>query len=102
MFTTEAPNIFNDGASDIDNDGDVSHISGTFYDPLHPDMIIYRDGQTKTALRAMKPLSTVYPTAGASMYGNVDYGPSHSCEPRFVTKDMDPETKLSPNFGWMY
>ncbi|XP_045448944.1 uncharacterized protein LOC123657446 [Melitaea cinxia] len=102
IFTTEVPNIFNDAASDIDNDCDVSHISGTFYDPLHPDMIIYRDGQTKTALRAMKPLSTVYPTAGASMYGNVDYGPSHSCESRFVTKDVDPEIKLSPNFGWMY
>ncbi|XP_047529562.1 uncharacterized protein LOC125065785 [Vanessa atalanta] len=101
MFTTEAPNVFNDAASDID-DVDVSHISGTFYDPLHPDMILYRDGQTKTALRAMKPLSTVYPCAGASMYGNVDYAPSNSRETRFMTKEMDSDIKLNPNFGWIY
>ncbi|CAK1547066.1 unnamed protein product [Leptosia nina] len=85
MFTTEAPNIFSDATSDIDND--VSHISGNFYDPGHPD--VYRES-TKT-LRAMKPLSAVYPTAGASMYG-VDYIPQ--MEPlRFET---DPEVLMSP------
>ncbi|XP_022124328.2 protein eva-1-like [Pieris rapae] len=86
MFTTEAPNIFSDATSDIDND--VSHISGNFYDPGHPDML-YRES-TRT-LRPMKPLSTVYPTAGASMYG-VDYVPP--LEPlRF---ESDPEVMMSP------
>lgn len=93
MFTTETPNVFNESSSDIDNDVDVSHISGTFFDPVHPDMIIYRDGQTKTALRAMKPLSTVYPCAGSSMYG-VDYPQSRST--RFMPKETDPEIMMSP------
>ncbi|CAH0719503.1 unnamed protein product, partial [Brenthis ino] len=93
MFTTETPNVFNDVASDIDNDVDVSHISGTFFDPVHPDMIIYRDGQTKTALRAMKPLSTVYPCAGSSMYG-VDYIQPRST--RFMNKETEPEIMMSP------
>lgn len=76
MFTAEAPNVFNDATSDIDNDVDVSHISGTFYDPAHPDMILYRDGSgSRGTLRAMKPLSTIYPCVGSSMYGNVDYVP---------------------------
>ncbi|CAG5031976.1 unnamed protein product [Parnassius apollo] len=78
MFSTEAPNVFEDGHSDIDNDVDVSHISGTFYDPVHPDMILYKDLPGKGTLRAMRPLSTVYPCAGASMYGNVDFVPSQS------------------------
>lgn len=76
MFTTEAPNVFNDAVSDLDNDVEVSHISGTFYDPVHPDMILYRDADgTRNTLRAMKPLSTIYPCAGARMYGNADYVP---------------------------
>ncbi|KAG6445911.1 uncharacterized protein LOC115440752 [Manduca sexta] len=79
MFTTEAPNVFNDAVSDIDNDVDVSHISGTFYDPVHPDMILFKDVPgSRGTLRAMKPLSTIYPIAGASMYGNVDYVPSQT------------------------
>lgn len=78
MFSTEAPNVFSDIASDVDNDVDVSHISGTFYDPLHPDMMVYRDGVTRNTIRAMRPLSTVYPCAGVSMYGNMDTMPSQS------------------------
>ncbi|XP_047995733.1 uncharacterized protein LOC125233692 [Leguminivora glycinivorella] len=76
MFIAEAPNVFNDAVSDIDNDIDVTHMSGTFYDPVHPDMILYRDVPgSKGTLRAMRPLSTIYPCAGASMYGNLDYVP---------------------------
>lgn len=80
MFTTEPPNVFSDTVSDVDNDIDVSHISGTFYDPVHPDMILYRDVPgSKGTLRAMRPLSTIYPCAGVSMYGNVDFaGPAQS------------------------
>ncbi|XP_041978614.1 protein eva-1 homolog C-like [Aricia agestis] len=97
MFSTEAPNVFNDTLSDIDNDVDVSHISGTFYDPLHPDMILYKDGPGRTTLRAMKPLSTIYPTAGPCMYGNVDYVPSHSRDvPRFIAKEAEGEVMMSP------
>lgn len=100
MFTTEAPNVFNDAVSDIDNDVDVSHISGTFYDPLHPDMILYREAPgNRGTLRAMRPLSTIYPCAGASMYGNVDYVPPPPREvvSRFKGKDEeDPESMLSP------
>ncbi|VVD04521.1 unnamed protein product [Leptidea sinapis] len=84
MFTTEAPNIFSDTVSDIDNEGSVTHISGTFYDPAHPDMIY----GTRN-LRPMKPLSTIYPTAGASMYG-VDYVPRQT-----LGFENDPEI-LSP------
>ncbi|XP_063534099.1 uncharacterized protein LOC134744276 isoform X2 [Cydia strobilella] len=76
MFIAEVPNVFNDAVSDIDNDIDVTHMSGTFYDPVHPDMILYRDVPgSKGTLRAMRPLSTIYPCAGASMYGNLDYVP---------------------------
>lgn len=76
MFIAEAPNVFSDAVSDIDNDIDVTHISGTFYDPAHPDMILYRDVPgSKGTLRAMRPLSTIYPCAGASMYGTLDYIP---------------------------
>ncbi|XP_063618877.1 protein eva-1 homolog C-like isoform X2 [Cydia splendana] len=76
MFIAEAPNVFNDAVSDIDNDIDVTHMSGTFYDPVHPDMILYRDVPgSKGTLRAMRPLSTIYPCAGASMYGHLDYVP---------------------------
>ncbi|XP_023941274.1 protein eva-1 [Bicyclus anynana] len=98
MFTTEAPNVFNDAASDLDNDLDVSHISGTFYDPVHPDMILYRDGANKATLRAMRPLNTVYPCAGASMYSNVDYIPSHSrdASTRFGNKEVDSDLMMSP------
>lgn len=78
MFTTEAPNIFGDGLSDIDNDVDVSHISGTFYDPGHPDIILYKDLPGTSTLRPMRPLSTIYPTAASSMYGNVDFVPPQS------------------------
>ncbi|XP_050670800.1 uncharacterized protein LOC126969431 isoform X2 [Leptidea sinapis] len=84
MFTTEAPNIFSDTVSDIDNEGSVTHISETFYDPAHPDMIY----GTRN-LRPMKPLSTIYPTAGASMYG-VDYVPRQT-----LGFENDPEI-LSP------
>ncbi|XP_072932130.1 protein eva-1 homolog C-like isoform X2 [Epargyreus clarus] len=98
MFTTETPNVFNDAMSDIDNDVDVSHISGTFYDTDHPDMILYRDVPGKGTLRAMRPLSTIYPCAGASMYGNVDYVPSQSRDtaPRFTRSKEDPEVMMSP------
>ncbi|CAH2233028.1 jg714 [Pararge aegeria aegeria] len=98
MFTTEAPNVFNDAASDLDNDGEVSHISGTFFDPVHPDMILYRDGANKATLRAMRPLNTIYPCAGASMYGNVDYVPSHSRDTstRFGNKEVDSDLMMSP------
>nr|XP_034830609.1 uncharacterized protein LOC117987692 [Maniola hyperantus] len=98
MFTTEAPNVFNDAASDLDNDVDVSHISGTFYDPVHPDMILYRDGVNKATLRAMRPLNTIYPCAGASMYGNVDYVPTHSrdASTRFGSKEVDSDIMMSP------
>lgn len=105
MFTTEVPNVFSDTISDIDNDIDVSHISGTFYDPVHPDMILYRDVPgSKGTLRAMRPLSTIYPCAGASMYGNVDYVPSQSREPttsRYKKDDREeleygPEDVVSP------
>ncbi|KPJ02692.1 Uncharacterized protein C21orf63 [Papilio xuthus] len=73
MFTTETPNIFGDGLSDIDNDVDVSHISGNFYDPVHPDMILYKDVPGNSTLRAMRPLSTVYPCSSTNMYGAVNY-----------------------------
>lgn len=93
MFSTEVPNVFNDAISDIDNDIDVSHISGTFYDPVHPDMILYREHPgTKGSLRAMRPLSTIYPCAGASMYGNVDYIPrSQSKDETTRTSKIDEE-----------
>ncbi|CAK1595935.1 unnamed protein product [Parnassius mnemosyne] len=100
MFSTEAPNVFGDGLSDIDNDVDVSHISGTFYDPVHPDMILYKDLPGNATLRAMRPLSTVYPCVGASMYGNVDYVPPQSREmatSRFDnSKEIDTEIMVSP------
>lgn len=99
MFTTEAPNVFNDAASDLDNDVDVSHISGTFYDPVHPDMILYRDGTNRATLRAMRPLNTVYPCAGSSMYGNVDYVPSthtRDANTRFGKKEVDSDIMMSP------
>ncbi|XP_037965078.2 uncharacterized protein LOC105383162 [Plutella xylostella] len=70
LFTTEVPNVFNDASSDIDNDIDVTHISGTFYE--HPDMILYRDVPGKGTIKAMRPMSTIYPCAGSSMYGHVD------------------------------
>ncbi|KAL4709906.1 hypothetical protein ACJJTC_003869 [Scirpophaga incertulas] len=90
MFSTEAPNVFND-VSDIDNDIDVSHISGTFYDPVHPDMILYRDVPgNKGTIRAMRPLSTIYPS-GVSMYGN-DYVPPS----REVRKEKEPDETMSP------
>lgn len=102
MFSTEAPNVFSDAASEMDNDVDVSHISGTFYDPVHPDMILYRDADgTRNTLRAMRPLSTIYPCAGARMYGNVDYVPQR--EPGRFTRSRskeeeptDPELMTSP------
>ncbi|XP_060803070.1 uncharacterized protein LOC106141618 [Amyelois transitella] len=95
MFTTEAPNVFNDANSDIDNDIDVSHISGTFYDPVHPDMILYREANgSKGTIRAMRPLSTIYPCAGASMYGNVDYVPQ-AREVKYKNQD-EPESMVSP------
>ncbi|XP_049869112.1 protein eva-1-like [Pectinophora gossypiella] len=95
MFTTETPNVFNDAVSDIDNDIDVSHISGTFYDPVHPDMILYRDMPgTKGTIRAMRPLSTIYPCAGASMYGNADFLPTSREPQRF--KDEENRETLSP------
>ncbi|XP_028160445.1 protein eva-1-like isoform X2 [Ostrinia furnacalis] len=82
MFTTEPPNVFSDGASDIDNDIDVSHISGTFYDPVHPDMILYRDCPgNKGSIRAMRPLSTIYPCSGVSMYGNEYVPPPRVIQP---------------------
>ncbi|KAI5651966.1 galactose binding lectin domain-containing protein [Phthorimaea operculella] len=98
MFTTEAPNVFNDAVSDIDNDIDVAHISGTFYDPIHPDMILYRDVPgTKGTLRAMRPLSTIYPCAGASMYGNADFVPSARELPARFSKEEDTnDTMTSP------
>ncbi|CAH0397993.1 unnamed protein product [Chilo suppressalis] len=93
MFSTEPPNVFNE-ASDIDNDIDVSHISGTFYDPVHPDMILYRDVPGhKGTIRAMRPLSTIYPS-GVSMYGN-DYVPPPPREIR-LHKENEPEEALSP------
>lgn len=102
MYTTEAPNVFNDAFSDIDNDQDISHISGTFHDPLHPDMILYKNvpGRTGT-LRAMKPLCTIYPTpVEANMYGTVDYVPSHTRDqvvaPRF-TRSRSNEEEMEPN-----
>lgn len=96
MFTTEAPNVFNDAVSDIDNDIDVGHLSGTFHDPVHPDMILYRDlPGNRGTLRAMRPLSTIYPCAGASMYG-VDYvPPSRDVPVRFKDEDLAQEV-LSP------
>lgn len=98
MFTTEAPNVFSDAVSDVDNDIDVSHISGTFYDPLHPDMILYRDGPGTSALRAMRPLSTVYPCTGANMYGKNDYVPPQSRDTtnRF-TRSRSKEERLDPD-----
>uniref|UniRef100_A0A2A4JXC7 SUEL-type lectin domain-containing protein n=1 Tax=Heliothis virescens TaxID=7102 RepID=A0A2A4JXC7_HELVI len=80
MYTTEAPNVFNYAFSDIDNDADISHISGTFHDPMHPDMILYKNiPGSRGTIRAMKPLCTIYPSAPeANMYGNVDYVPSHT------------------------
>lgn len=94
MFTAETPNIFNDAASDIDNDVEVSHISGTFYDPVHPDMILYRDMDgTRNTLRAMRPLSTIYPSAGPRMYGNVDYVPP---QPRHFGKFPRSRSKEEP------
>lgn len=90
MFTTEVPNVFNDAISDVDNDIDVSHISGTFYDPVHPDMILYRENlSTRGTLRAMRPLSSIYPCAGASMYGNVDYVPR-----QFSLDSKDPTSSI--------
>lgn len=96
MFTIEAPNVFNDAVSDIDNDIDVGHLSGTFHDPMHPDMLLYRDlPGNRGTLRAMRPLSTIYPCAGASMYG-VDYvPPSRDVPVRFKDEDVAPEI-LSP------
>lgn len=74
MYTSQRPNVFNDAVSDIDNDVEVSHISGTFYE--HPDMILYRDVPgNKGTLRAMRPVSSIYPCS--SMYGQADYVPSH-------------------------
>ncbi|XP_050560721.1 protein eva-1 isoform X1 [Spodoptera frugiperda] len=98
MYTTEAPNVFNDAFSDIDNDADISHISGTFHDPMHPDMILYKNVPgTRGTLRAMKPLCTIYPsTAEANMYGNVDYVPSHATAPRF-TRSRSNEEEVEPN-----
>nr|XP_032525227.1 protein eva-1-like isoform X2 [Danaus plexippus plexippus] len=95
MFTTETPNIFSDNVSDLDVDVDVSQFSGTFYDPAHPDMILYKDGPNKATLRAMKPLSTVYPCVGTSMYGNVDYVPPQSSDTSF-SKDPKQELVMSP------
>lgn len=100
MFTTEAPNVFNDAVSDIDNDIDVSHISGTFYDPVHPDMILYRDVPgSKGTLRAMRPLSTIYPCAGASMYGNVDYVPPRDRDVPSFNKEVHPELMSPKSLG---
>ena len=100
MYTTEAPNVFNDAFSDIDNDADISHISGTFHDPMHPDMILYKNVPgSRGTLRAMKPLCTIYPSnAEANMYGNVDYVPSHTREvaPRF-TRSRSNEEEMEPN-----
>ncbi|KOB62256.1 Uncharacterized protein OBRU01_25111 [Operophtera brumata] len=95
MFSTEAPNVFSDVASEMDNDMEVSHISGSFYDPVHPDMILYRDADgTRNAIRAMRPLSTIYPCAGARMYGNVDYVPQ---EPgRFTRSRSKEEESVNP------
>ncbi|KAJ0177087.1 hypothetical protein K1T71_007096 [Dendrolimus kikuchii] len=101
MFSTEAPNIFNDATSDIDNDVDISHISGTFYDPAHPDMLLYQNGPgNRGTLRAMKPLSTIYPCVGTSMYGN-DYVPPPMGFTRFnrsrsKEEAMDPDVLTSP------
>ncbi|GBP40575.1 Protein eva-1 homolog C [Eumeta japonica] len=92
VFATDVPNVFSDGISDIDNDIDVSHISGTFYDPVHPDMILYRDAN-RGSLRAVRPMSTIYPCAGASMYGNVDYVPA---EQRRRREDEDKDAVVSP------
>ncbi|KAL0892877.1 hypothetical protein ABMA27_014562 [Loxostege sticticalis] len=94
MFTTEPPNVFNDGVSDIDNDVDVSHISGTFYDPVHPDMILYRDCPgNKGSIRAMRPLSTIYPCSGVSMYGNDYVPPTREIRP---LKEEEGERVRSP------
>ncbi|XP_053607910.1 uncharacterized protein LOC128673816 [Plodia interpunctella] len=96
MFTTEAPNVFGDANSDIDNDVDVSHISGTFYDPVHPDMILYREANgNRGTIRAMRPLSTIYPCAGASMYGNADYVPQ-AREVKYKSQEEEPESMVSP------
>ncbi|XP_047024731.1 uncharacterized protein LOC124633523 isoform X3 [Helicoverpa zea] len=95
MYTTEAPNVFNDAFSDIDNDADISHISGTFHDPMHPDMILYKNiPGSRGTIRAMKPLCTIYPSAPeANMYGNVDYVPSHTRDmaPRFTRSRSNEE-----------
>ncbi|XP_068632028.1 uncharacterized protein [Battus philenor] len=100
MFTTETPNIFGDGLSDIDNDVDISHISGTFHDPVHPDMILYKDIPGSSTLRAMRPLSTVYPCVGSSMYGNADFVSTQSRDfvaNRFATgKAIDNDVVVSP------
>ncbi|CAB3223941.1 unnamed protein product [Arctia plantaginis] len=102
MYTTEAPNVFNDAFSDIDNDADISHISGTFHDPLHPDMILYKNiPGSRGTLRAMKPLCTIYPSPiEANMYGNVDFVPSHTRDqvvaPRF-TRSRSNEEEVEPN-----
>ncbi|CAG9786281.1 unnamed protein product [Diatraea saccharalis] len=93
MFSTEPPNVFNE-VSDIDNDIDVSHISGSFYDPVHPDMILYNNVPgNKGTIRAMRPLSTIYPS-GVSMYGN-DYVPPPPREIR-LHKENEPEETMSP------
>ncbi|CAH0579134.1 unnamed protein product [Chrysodeixis includens] len=95
MYTTEAPNVFSDAFSDIDNDADISHISGTFHDPMHPDMILYKNiPGSRGTLRAMKPLCTIYPSSvEANMYGNVDYVPS---APRF-TRSRSNEEEIEPH-----
>lgn len=94
MFTTEAPNVFNDAASDIDNDIEVAHISGTYYE--HPDMILYRDVPgSKGTIRAMRPLSTIYPCASSSMYGNVDFVPQRREEGEYK-REAESEVVVSP------
>lgn len=99
MYTTQPANVFNDTVSDIDNDVEVSHISGTFYE--HPDMILYRDAPgNKGTLRAMRPVSSIYPCN--SMYGPVDYVPSHVRVDSDVNRrfngntEKDSETVVSP------
>lgn len=102
MYTTNAPSVFNDTFSDIDNDVDISHISGTFHDPLHPDMILYKNVPgSRGTLRAMKPLCTIYPSPlEPSMYGNVDYVPSQTRDqilpPKF-TRSRSNEEEGEPN-----
>lgn len=95
MFTTEAPNVFSDSTSDIDNDIEVAHISGTYYE--HPDMILYRDVPGgKGTIRAMRPMSTIYPCAASSMYGNVDFLPTRGKEEGGYKREVEPEVMVSP------